>query len=152
MKTTLQLRQMDLAADAAKRIASLAPTVPGGWLSSLRRALGIPRSALAGRLHIHPTTLLAAERGEVDGTITLNQLRRIASALDCELTYVLVPREKPSKVLEQKAEEVARAEMGRLFHTMELEKQSPAAAARRRLLADHKAKLLETPRMLWRSR
>lgn len=152
MKTSLQLRQMDLAADAAKRIASLTPTVPGGWLLSMRSALGIPRSTLAKRLHIHPTTLLAAERGEVDGTITLKQLRRIASALDCEVTYVLVPKEKPSKVLEQKAEAVARAEMGRLFHTMELEKQSPAADARRRLLADHKAKLLETPRMLWRSK
>jgi predicted DNA-binding mobile mystery protein A len=152
MKTSLQLRQMDLAADAAKRIANLAPTMPGGWLSSLRRALGIPRSVLAERLRVHPTTLLAAERGEVDGTITLNQLRRIAAALDCELTYVLVPRQRPSDVLEQKAEEVALAETGRLFHTMELEKQSPAAAARRRLLADHKAKLLESPRMLWRSR
>lgn len=152
MKTNLQLRQMDLAADAARRIASLAPTVPGGWLASLRRALGIPRSALAKRLGVHPTTLLAAERGEVDGTITLKQLRRIAAALDCEVSYVLVPRERPSRVLEQKAEEVARAEMGRLLHTMGLEKQSPEAGARRRLLAEHKARLLETPRILWRSK
>lgn len=152
MKTSMQLRQMDRAAKAAREMANLAPIVPGGWLMSLRKALGISRQILAARLKIHPTTLLASEKGEVDGTITLNQLRRIASALDCTVVYAVVPREAPSDVLMREAEKVAQREMSRLFHTMDMEKQSVAADARRRLFEEYKKELLENPKLLWRSK
>ena len=69
-----------------------------GWIRSLRKALGMSSPQLARRLSISKSQASQMERMEVEDRITLKQLRRVADALDCDLTYALVPR-KPVKAM-----------------------------------------------------
>jgi len=59
-----------------------------------RKALHIPPPVLARRMGLSCAALSAFERREVAGTITLKALAACAAALDCDLVYALVPRQK----------------------------------------------------------
>ncbi|HKB92080.1 MAG TPA: helix-turn-helix transcriptional regulator [Opitutaceae bacterium] len=61
----------------------------GGWLKRMRLSLGYSRAEVAAKVGVAPTTLRDLERSEAKGTITLNSLRRVATALDCEVIYFL---------------------------------------------------------------
>lgn len=47
---------------------------------------------LAARMGVGQSTVSGLEQGEVQGTIRLDTLRRVADALDCDLVYYLSPR------------------------------------------------------------
>ncbi|MBI2225187.1 MAG: helix-turn-helix domain-containing protein [Betaproteobacteria bacterium] len=112
----LRLEQMDAILGDLK-VRALPPAPAGGWLRAIRQALGMTTRQLAARVGVQLSTLLTAERNEAAGTIGLNQLRRVAAALDCEVRYVVVPREPLKKRLEKRAEEKSRknccADVGR---------------------------------------
>lgn len=82
---------------------------------------------LAARVGVAQPTLVKAENAEVDGGISLAQLRRIAAALDCELRYVLVPRTPLKMRVAAQAEAVARKRVAAVAHTMALESQGTDA-------------------------
>ena len=48
---------------------------------------------LAQRLAVAQPQIRQLERGEIEGTIRLSTLRRVAAALNCQLLYVFVPDE-----------------------------------------------------------
>ena len=52
------------------------------------------------------------ERGEVDGSICLSTLRRVATALNCQLVYVFVPNEPLEDMVRRQARLRAADEMG----------------------------------------
>jgi predicted DNA-binding mobile mystery protein A len=92
-----------------------------------------------------------AERAEARGDITLSTLRRYAKALDCELTYALVPRQPLQKMIEQRADRIARNEIARVRHTMELEEQGTGDDERAREVATLRQQILDgRPSRLWR--
>jgi len=66
------------------------------------------------------------EKSELADRITLDSLRRVADAMDCELVYAIVPK---SGTLTELAERRARAHVTRDVHaverTMALEGQAP---------------------------
>lgn len=64
-----------------------------GWIRTLRKALGMSSPQLAARLDISKSQASQIERMEMEDRITLKQLRRVANVLDCELQYMLVPRQ-----------------------------------------------------------
>ena len=107
---------------------------------------------LAERVGIAMTGIAAAERGEQSGSITIKQLRRIAKAMDCELVYGLVPRGSFKQIIERRAEELARRQVGRVSHSMALEEQRNAPAFERTLVRDLKLQLMKSPTRLWRSK
>jgi predicted DNA-binding mobile mystery protein A len=47
---------------------------------------------LAGRLGISQSGIPDLEQREVEGSIRMNTLERVADALDCDVAYFLVPR------------------------------------------------------------
>ena len=49
---------------------------------------------LAARMGVGQSTVSGLEQGEVQGTIRLDTLRRVADALDCDLVYYLSPRRR----------------------------------------------------------
>lgn len=63
-----------------------------GWAKTIRLALGMSSPALGKRLGISGQGVRKLEQAEVDGSITLKTLSRLANGLDCEVRYVLVPR------------------------------------------------------------
>lgn len=145
----LILHQVGQALASIERDA-LPPAPPSGWIRAIREALGMTARQLAARVGVSLSTLLGAEKNEVAGTISLNQLRRVAAALDCELRYVLVPREPLRARLDRRAEEIARARVTGVAHSMALEAQDAGAQSRTLQIAELKEELLRGRRSrLW---
>ncbi len=91
-----------LVADADKR----------NWLSSVRRATGVPASVLAKRLGVSETEVFRLEKAERERRLGVANLQRAAEALGCELVYALVPAEGSLEDLaaeEREVREAARA-------------------------------------------
>jgi predicted DNA-binding mobile mystery protein A len=65
----------------------------GGWLRKVRKAMGFHAAELARDLEVSPSMIFQLERSERKGTITLQRLRDVAWAMECELVYCIVPRE-----------------------------------------------------------
>jgi len=133
-----------------KRWRSVPPRPRDGWIRSIRKALGMPATALARRLGVQSGTLANLEKAERQGTISLRSLREAASALDCELVYALVPRTSLDDVLRRRAEEVVNAHMQRAARTMSLEDQSVGTRETRRQRDALAAQLVQSlDRRLW---
>jgi predicted DNA-binding mobile mystery protein A len=79
--------------DAAMQ-SQVAKKPPEGWVRTLRKALDMSGSQLANIIGLSRNRISVLERREVEGEITLNQLHKLAQALDADLVYALVPRSK----------------------------------------------------------
>lgn len=121
-----------------------------GWLRAVRDALGMTARQFAKRLGVVPSRIVALEKAEIHGSVTLKSLREAAEAMDCVLVYALVPKQPLDDILRARAVERADREMQRLDHTMRLENQGllpeDLAAARERKIEEL---LAGTPRRLW---
>jgi predicted DNA-binding mobile mystery protein A len=146
----LKLRQLD-ANLARWRSADLSSRPSSGWIKTIREALGMPATHLAKRLGVVASTVTRLEASEADDTVSLATLCRAAEALGCELKYALVPRQSLANTLDARANQLARARMGAVAHTMALEAQATSkntVASQTRALAEN---LLKGPRReLWR--
>jgi predicted DNA-binding mobile mystery protein A len=80
---------------------------------------------LAARLEVSQSTLTSLEKSEAEDRITLQSLRKVAEALDCELQYTFVPRTSLKQRVEERAETIARDRLSRVLHNMRLEDQAP---------------------------
>ena len=95
----------------------------GGWIRTIRSALGMTMKQMGSRLGISPQSVLDLETREQSETISVAKLRQAAEALDCELRIVFVPRPSLEETLRRQATLKAREERDRLTHTMRLEAQ-----------------------------
>jgi predicted DNA-binding mobile mystery protein A len=76
---------------AAKR-AVRRPTA--GWLNAIRKSCGLTIQSIAERIGVSRQAYSKFESREAAGTISLENLNRAASALDCDLVYFLLPRKE----------------------------------------------------------
>lgn len=67
---------------------------------------------LAARVGISPTRVREFEKAEVEGTIRLTNLSRLARALHCEVFYVLVPNETLERTTWRQAQRKAIRKLG----------------------------------------
>lgn len=79
-----------------------------GWIREMREALGMTLGKLGQSCGIAPSTIAQAERGEVDGKITVETLRKTANAMNCEFAYVFIPKSDLNSFIENKAYEKAK--------------------------------------------
>jgi predicted DNA-binding mobile mystery protein A len=63
----------------------------GGWLRTVRKALGLSAAAMAKDLKVSPSAVFQMERAESKDTITLRRLEDAARAMSCQLVYAIVP-------------------------------------------------------------
>src|SRR5689334_7172865 len=85
----LRLRQLD------GKLPPDFPALPrpkGGWLKTMREAIGMTTRQLATRLKLSQGAVVALEKSEANNTISLHKLQRVADALNCDVHYCLVPR------------------------------------------------------------
>lgn len=119
----LRLQQLSAVLDAARQAPS--PERPvSGWLRAIRQALGMSSGVVAARLGVTASGLRKLEQAEASDAITLATLRRAAAALDCELHYVLLPRQSLRQMRWNQAMARARSWLQRSERTMALEAQS----------------------------
>lgn len=77
-----------------------------GWAKTVRLAMGMSSKALGDRLGMSAQGVRQLEQSEVDGSISLRTLSRLANGLDCEVRYMLVPRTSLIEQVLQRAQEV----------------------------------------------
>lgn len=90
--TELETTEDVLSVEALKFVAL--PTPEGGWLKYCREAQLIGIEQAAESLGITKQGIRKLETNEVSETITLERLRQVAEALNCELIYFVQPRQK----------------------------------------------------------
>jgi len=94
-----------------------------GWVRTLRKALGMSSPQLASRLDISKSQASQMERMEIEDRITIKQLRRVASSLDCDLIYALVPRRSVESMIRDRARQKAEKLVSKTDVQMKLEAQ-----------------------------
>jgi predicted DNA-binding mobile mystery protein A len=122
----LRLSQLDRSLSAAKNFP---PRPSDGWLASLREALGISQVELGKRAHLAKQGVQRFERAEAADSITLGNLRKLAEAMGCDLTYVLTPKSGTlAELADRSARDSAAHDVARVMQTMALEDQKPENA------------------------
>lgn len=116
----LQLEALD------KKISKIrfVPRPKNGWARTIRSSIFMPISFLAEKLKISPQAIFQMEQSEIDETISLKTLRRLAEAMDCHLHYALIPNQKSlKKMVEKRAVIKAKTLIRDVDKTMSLENQ-----------------------------
>ena len=126
-------------------------TPQAGWIRAIRDALGMSTRELAARAGISAPRVSQIERAELDGSLTLATLHRIAEALDCRVEYALVPRRPLDAMVREQARAKAEGVLRVVDHTMAMEDQRTDEYARRSEL-DRAAEELVDTRGLWSTR
>ena len=96
---------------------------PKGWIRAIRDALGMSGANLGQRMGVKAQSVMDIEKSEALGTIQLKTLRRVAEALDCVVVYALIPKSSLEDMVQTRALEIARQQLARIAHTMDLEAQ-----------------------------
>lgn len=119
----LRLSQLDRSLELVRR---LMPRPSGGWLASVREALGLSQRQVAKKMRASGQAIQQFEKAEADDRITLRALRRVAGTLGCDLVYALVPKSGSFvELAEQPTREQVARDVKRVVHTMALEDQKP---------------------------
>lgn len=95
-----------------------------GWLRTTRKALGVPPRIIYERLGITKSEYFRRERAELEGTLTLQNLKQAAQAMNCELHYAIVPCASVDEVVKNQANKHASKLIKDARVHMELEDQA----------------------------
>lgn len=139
----LKLNQVDRDLAQAKTASSSMPQYDGGWIKTIRLALGITTRQLAKRLNVSQSVVTSAEKNEIAHTITLAQLEKLADALGCKVVYSLVPEVSLESMLIARADAIAKAQVTMVQHAMKLEDQGVSNDIFAQQIDDIKEKLLD---------
>ncbi len=122
-KQKLLIEQMD------KKLSIMMPLekniIPQkGWVYSIRTVLKMSLRQLGKKLKISPQSVKEIEERESNGAITIKSLKEVANALEMKLIYGFIPKNGSiEKMIENRANEIARAIVLRTSNTMKLEDQ-----------------------------
>lgn len=149
VKETARRQYVRIADLAAQQLGS--SQIPSeGWITTLRKALGMSGAEVAVRMDVSRNAVYQAERNERDGAITINQMRKLADAMGGRFVYAIIPEGSIEDVIHAQARRKAEARIRRASSHMALEKQSlPSAQTKQRIeeLADELAR--DMPSDFW---
>ncbi len=124
VRATAKRQYMRMVDRAVEQIGSL-KIPPEGWLTTMRKALGMSVPQLARRAGVTKAAIYQAERQERERGITIRQMEKLAGSLGGRFVYAIVPadggiRDRLRVQARAKAEGIVR----RTSSHMALEKQS----------------------------
>ena len=93
----------------------------GGWIATIRKALGMSAAQLAERLGVSRAAVYKLEQRETGRNVTLKQLDKAADALGCEVLYALVPRSSLEQTIRDRARTKAERQLRAVNVSMGLE-------------------------------
>lgn len=108
-------------------------SVRSGWISYMRKALGLTLNELAKIVGLSLPTVAQAEKREVEGKITIATLRKLAEAMECDLVYSFVPKKELKTFIHDKAREKATKSLMDADLHMKLENQKVDGAMEERI-------------------
>ncbi len=95
-----------------------------GWIAAVRKSLSMPVNLLAKKVGMSQQALSNLEKNEVDGTITIKSLRKVAEGMNCKLVYAIVPNEgNLEDIVKKQAIKKAYGIVNPVNHSMMLEAQ-----------------------------
>jgi predicted DNA-binding mobile mystery protein A len=151
VRATVRKQYANIVDGTARQLATASVPVEG-WLTVLRKALGMSGSEVAARAGVSRNAVYQAERNERDGAITINQMHKLAQAMGGRFVYAIVPEEGAvDTVIRAQARRKAEARVQRASTHMALEQQSltrAQTAQRIDELTDELAR--EIPPDLWK--
>lgn len=121
----------------------------GGWVRTIRTALGMTMAQLGNRLGVSAPGIADLESREAKGSISVTKLRSAADALDCDLLLAFVPRVPLGEMVERQAARKAAEENSRLLHTMKLENQEQGVARSQDLTQSKEQWIAKRGSRLW---
>lgn len=131
---------------AASLAKSLAKPI-GGWIATFQEAIGMNAPALAERLGISRNNIYAAIQNEQAGTISVNQLEKIAEAMGGRLVYAIIPREGPvEEIVLAQARAKARRIIKRTRAHMALEEQTEGLRSEAEMIEELAADIIREGR------
>lgn len=119
-------KRLDARFDRLRPVAK-EPRPHRGWIRAIRDALGMTSAELAARIGVSQQRVSEMERSELQDTITLETLRRVADALDSDMVYMLQPRTTLDKAVKEQARKKAAQHLAPLAHHGRLEDQALTA-------------------------
>lgn len=121
----------------------------GGWVRTIREALGMSAAELATRLGTTQAAVTQFEASERAGGARLATLARAANALGCDFVYNFVPRVPLEAQIRTQAEHVLTRDFASIANSKRLEDQGVTGVAARNTREELIAKI-STERGLWR--
>lgn len=146
---SLARKTLDGRLSELRKAAAILTVPTTGWIASVRTALGMSISDLARRLGVNPSTAFRIEENELEGTVNLSTLTKVANALDCDVVYALVPKQATMQLAKARARALAVQRLTRVQQSMALEDQALAPAVFDKLIEQKAAELLYS-RGLWK--
>ena len=143
---TKQRQAQDRVNQAATLIKSVAKPF-GGWIATFQEAIGMNAPALAERLGISRNNIYTAIQNEQAGTISVNQLEKIADAMGGRLVYAIIPREGPVEdIVLKQARTKARRIIPRTRAHMALEDQTEGLRSETEMIEELAADIIREGR------
>lgn len=118
----LQRKQLDNRLQAMKKV-DIMHMPPRGWIYTIRTTLGMTLAQLGRRLQISPQAVAQLEKREVEGQITVANLREALAALGVQSTHAVISPTSLRDIIHRQAERKAREIVMRTSQTMALENQ-----------------------------
>lgn len=100
----------------------------GGWLAKTRKALFLSAQTISVNLNITRSAYSQLETSEENGTISLTSLAKAAAAMNCELVYVIRPKNKKNYALQIWEKLLAKALQHSWLQNCDQRKRGPALA------------------------
>jgi predicted DNA-binding mobile mystery protein A len=122
----------------------------GGWVRTIRDALGMSAAELASRMGTSQVAVTKLEASERSEGARLGTLTRAANALGCDLVYAFVPRVPLNEQIRLQAESVLDRDFAGVANPMHLQAQGVSGDEARDAREDLVARI-STQRGLWRA-
>lgn len=125
-------KQVSRRLEEMKEISSKAQGIQS-WIDYVRAGLGMTLAQLAQRVGVSQATLSGSIKSEKEGRITINKLKDIANAMECELVYGFVPKKKIEDIIRDQAVRKTMSLMKETETHMSLEDQKVKISKEERL-------------------
>ncbi len=95
--------QLRKKVDSAAFCASYLAVPKEGWVKTVRASLGMTGSQLAARNGVSRAAISKTQKAEINGGITINQMKKMAESMGCQFVYGIVPSESIEKITQTQA-------------------------------------------------
>lgn len=123
---------------------------PGGWLKTVRQALGMKTAQAAKRAGLSEQDVLRIEAQACDNSAQFEEVKRLADAIGCDVVWGLVPKQSLKEALRNQARCVAEKRIISMVEMMAAHGHPVAAHEVVRYIDEFSEILLtELPHTLW---
>lgn len=145
-------RQAQGKINQARQVTQALAKPAGGWVATFQEAIGMGAPALAEQLGVSRNSVYTSIQNEKAGTISLNQLNKIAEAMGGKLVYAIIPRDGPvEEIVMAQARKKAKRIIQRTHAHMALEEQTDGLRSQEEMIEELARDIaFDRPRDLWK--